>query len=118
MVRMMNAKVSEDRNDEAAATIFREVLGHRSRYSRGLGHSVLPDLPKLPGVPNEEYERLAEENAENKKNAEYYQNRLEEIQGGFMAMREHMREYEERVNNHMSRVETELESQREIRTMP
>ncbi|XP_040993047.1 uncharacterized protein LOC121239789 [Juglans microcarpa x Juglans regia] len=118
MVQKMNAKEPEDRTDEAVATIFREVLGHRSGYSRGMGHSVMPESPKLPGVPNEEFEHLAEENAENRKNAEYYQNRLKEIECGFMAMRDHMREYEECVNIRMSEVETGLESQRETRTIP
>ncbi|KAF5457951.1 hypothetical protein F2P56_022022 [Juglans regia] len=113
MVSMMNAKEVECRTDEAAAVIFREVLGHRSGYSRGLGHSVLPEKSTENGVPNEEYERLAEENQQNRKNAEYYQNRVIEIEGGFAAMRNHMEEYEQRVNIRMSELETELESQRE-----
>ncbi|XP_040994346.1 uncharacterized protein LOC121240888 [Juglans microcarpa x Juglans regia] len=113
MVQLMNAKAPEARTDEAAACIFREVLGHRLGYSRGLGNSVMPESIKVAGVSNEEYERLAEENEENRKNAEYYRSRVEEIEGGFKMMREHMRDYEQRVNMRMSKVETELESQRE-----
>lgn len=78
----------------------------------------MPKSQKLPRVPNEEYERLAEENAQNRKNADYYQNRLKENEGGFIAMRDHMREYEECVNNRMLKVDTELESQRETQTIP
>ncbi|KAF5458833.1 hypothetical protein F2P56_022834 [Juglans regia] len=113
MVSMMNAKEVECRTDEAAAVIFREVLGHRSSYSRGLGHSVLPEKSIVAGVPNEEYERLTEENQQNRKNAEYYQNRVIKIEGGFAAMRNHMLEHEQLLNLRMSKLETELESQRE-----
>ena len=113
MVEKMNAKQPDARTDDAAATIFREVLGHRPGYSRGLGHSVMPESPKVPGVPNEEYERLVEENEQNRKNSEYYQNCLKEIETGLMAMQENIREYETRVNMRMTDMETELESQRE-----
>ncbi|KAF5475562.1 hypothetical protein F2P56_007358 [Juglans regia] len=102
MVQLMNAKDPNARTDEAATTIFREVLGHRSRYNKGLGHSVMPESTKVAGVSNEEYERLAKENEANRKNAEYYQNRVEEIEGGFRIMREHMQDYEQRVNMKMS----------------
>ncbi|XP_042958330.1 uncharacterized protein LOC122293934 [Carya illinoinensis] len=113
MVEKMNAKEPDARTDEAAANIFREVLGHRPGYSRGMGHSVMPESPKVPGVPNEEYERLAKENEQNKKNAEYYQNRLKELENGVLAIQENMQAYEARINMRMSGVETELESQRE-----
>ncbi|XP_041020384.1 probable acyl-[acyl-carrier-protein]--UDP-N-acetylglucosamine O-acyltransferase, mitochondrial [Juglans microcarpa x Juglans regia] len=33
----------EQRGDEAAATVFREVLGHRPGYARGLGEMVIPE---------------------------------------------------------------------------
>ncbi|KAF5447889.1 hypothetical protein F2P56_033406 [Juglans regia] len=33
----------EQRSDEAAATVFREVLGHRPGYARGLGEMVIPE---------------------------------------------------------------------------
>lgn len=33
----------EERNDEAAVSIFREVLGHRPGYARGLGEMVIPE---------------------------------------------------------------------------
>ncbi|XP_040991222.1 uncharacterized protein LOC121238444 [Juglans microcarpa x Juglans regia] len=83
MVELMNAKEPEYRTDEAVATIFREVLGHRSGYSRGLDHSVMPESSIVPGVTNVEYERLAKENKQNLKNAEYYKNRMLDIEGGF-----------------------------------
>ncbi|XP_042963674.1 uncharacterized protein LOC122297630 [Carya illinoinensis] len=50
MVEKMNAKEPDTRTDEAAANIFREVLGHRPGYSRGMGHSVMPESPKVPGI--------------------------------------------------------------------
>ncbi|XP_041015299.1 uncharacterized protein LOC121258036 [Juglans microcarpa x Juglans regia] len=116
MVQLMNAKDPDALTDDAIATIFRVVLGHRSRYNRWLGHYVMPESTKVVGVSNEKYERLAEENDANRKNVEYYQNRVEEIEGGFRMMKEHMRDYEQRVNMRMSDVEMELESQRETQT--
>ncbi|KAG7986809.1 hypothetical protein I3843_03G100500 [Carya illinoinensis] len=117
MVQLMNSKEPKACTDEAAARIFREVLGHRSGYSRGMGHSVMPESTKVSGVSCEEYERLVEENEANRKNAAYYQGWLEDIEGAFAAMREHMRDYEEHVSMRMSEVETnQLESQRETET--
>ncbi|XP_042948036.1 uncharacterized protein LOC122280956 isoform X2 [Carya illinoinensis] len=111
MVELMSAKDPEARTDEAVATIFREVLGHRSWYNREMSHSVMPESTKVAGVSNEEYERLAEENETNRKNAKYYQHRLEDIEGGFAAMREHIREYEQHVDLRMSEVESQRETQ-------
>lgn len=45
MVEKLNGKDSEVDVDEAAAFIFKEVLGFRSGYAQGLGHSVIPKPP-------------------------------------------------------------------------
>ncbi|RWR85109.1 hypothetical protein CKAN_01395500 [Cinnamomum micranthum f. kanehirae] len=39
----MDGLEPEQRTDEAAATVFREVLGHRPGYARGLGEMVIPE---------------------------------------------------------------------------
>ncbi|KAF5464478.1 hypothetical protein F2P56_014552 [Juglans regia] len=118
MIAMMDAKEPENHTDDAAAAIFREVLDHRSGYSKGLGHSFIPESSKVSGIPNEEYERLVGENEQNKKNAEYFQNRFEEFQNGFMAMRDHMQDYEQHLNLRLSEIGSELESQRETQGDP
>lgn len=45
----------EQRKEEVTAKIFREVLGERSGYARGLGEMVIPESSKQCGA-----ERMAE----------------------------------------------------------
>ncbi|XP_042962028.1 uncharacterized protein LOC122296414 isoform X1 [Carya illinoinensis] len=42
MVEKLNEMQPEERTKEAAAAVFREVLGRRSGYERGLGEKVMP----------------------------------------------------------------------------
>ncbi|XP_042982960.1 uncharacterized protein LOC122312424 isoform X2 [Carya illinoinensis] len=43
MVSKMDGLEPDQRNDEAASIVFREVLGHRPGYARGLGEMVIPE---------------------------------------------------------------------------
>ncbi|KAF5459570.1 hypothetical protein F2P56_019509 [Juglans regia] len=43
MVKRLNEKDPEEDYDEAAANIFKDVLGFKSGYAQGMGHMVISD---------------------------------------------------------------------------
>ncbi|XP_041007910.1 uncharacterized protein LOC121265872 [Juglans microcarpa x Juglans regia] len=91
----------EQRSDEAAATIFREVLGHRPGYARGLGEMVIPESSRQRDkVQMQQYMSEAEKHKKDaeqykkdaeqyKKDAEAYKSQLDEMRTEMQELREH-----------------------------
>ncbi|XP_042964368.1 uncharacterized protein LOC122298612 [Carya illinoinensis] len=62
MMERLAEKESEEDIEEAAESVFKEVLGNRPGYAVGRGHMVIPD--PSPSMKNSRaYIRLSEENA-------------------------------------------------------
>ena len=90
----------EQRSDEAAATVFREVLGHRPGYARGLGEMVIPESSRQRDkVEMQQYMSEAEKHKKDaeqyKKDAEQYKKDAEAYKSQLDAMRTEMRELRE-----------------------
>ncbi|XP_042969119.1 uncharacterized protein LOC122301810 [Carya illinoinensis] len=84
----------EQRCDEAAASVFREVLGHRPGYARGLGEMVIPESSRQRDQVKmqcylSEIERHKKDAEQHKKNADDYKSQLEEMRSEMRALREH-----------------------------
>ncbi|XP_042964627.1 uncharacterized protein LOC122298846 [Carya illinoinensis] len=93
MVSKMDGLEPDQRNDEAASIVFREVLGHRPGYARGLGEMVIPESTRQRNTQKEkEYLALIEKHktdAENyKKDADHYKTKLDQVMCEMQALRE------------------------------
>ncbi|KAF5481746.1 hypothetical protein F2P56_002375 [Juglans regia] len=110
MVEKMEGMEPEQRTEEAAASVFREVLGHRPGYARGLGEMVIPTSTRQQDREREK--RHAEEVERYKKDAEYYKTQFEELRGDVRVLIERQREYDKTLYNLMSGM-SQGESQRE-----
>lgn len=74
----------EQRTDEVASTVFREVLGHRPGYARGLGEMVIPESSRQHDrLKMQQYlaeiERQKHEGEQCRKDAEQYKSQLDEM---------------------------------------
>lgn len=49
----MDGLEPEQRTDEATISVFREVLGHRPRYTRELGEMVISELTRQWDIQRE-----------------------------------------------------------------
>ncbi|KAG2664953.1 hypothetical protein I3760_16G106700 [Carya illinoinensis] len=86
-------KDSEEDIEEAAESVFKEVLGNRPGYAVGRGHMVIPD--PSPSMKNSRaYIRLSEENAWNKTEAEMYKAKLDSMLGDIVELRKNFSEHE------------------------
>ncbi|XP_041005525.1 uncharacterized protein LOC121250463 [Juglans microcarpa x Juglans regia] len=98
--------------DGAANAAFKEVLGHRSSYATGLGHSVIPDpSPSLRN--NRNYQRIVEENEENENDANLYKNQLEALRSDLLEFKNQFKDYEKLMNTRMKDLESQRESHNE-----
>ncbi|XP_041025145.1 uncharacterized protein LOC121265544 [Juglans microcarpa x Juglans regia] len=100
MVSKLDDIEPEQRTDKAAASVFREILGHRPGYARGLGEMVIPESTRQRDREREkEYLALIEQHkkdadnykkdADNyKKDALSYKTQLEEMRDEMRALRE------------------------------
>ncbi|KAF5451782.1 hypothetical protein F2P56_026855 [Juglans regia] len=111
MLERLNEKDSEEDVDEAAAEIFKDVLGFKSGYASGMGHMVIPE-PSPSMKKNKAFMRLAEENEQNKSDAEMYKSKIEQM-ADIVAMKRNFYEYEKVMNYRVSKLEGNTESRRE-----
>ncbi|KAF5459612.1 hypothetical protein F2P56_019549 [Juglans regia] len=80
----------DKRTDEAAAGVFREVLGHRPGYARGLGEMVIPESTRQRSLARErEYIALIEKH---KKEAEASKSQMESMKANMDVMMERQNE--------------------------
>ncbi|KAG2675739.1 hypothetical protein I3760_12G020000 [Carya illinoinensis] len=112
MIERLNEAESEENGDEAAAEVFKEVLGFKSGYAQGLGHSVIPD-PSPSLKKNKAFIRLAEENERIKNSSDNYKTQLERILGDMAALRNAFSEHDKQLNMISSQLGTSRESQQE-----
>ncbi|XP_040997679.1 uncharacterized protein LOC121243625 [Juglans microcarpa x Juglans regia] len=110
MVDKMEGMEPEQRTEEAAASVFRELLGHRPGYARGLGEMVIPTSTRQQD--REQEKRHDEEVERYKKDVEYYKTQFEELRGDVRVLIERQREYEKTLYSLMSGM-SQGESQRE-----
>ncbi|KAG7942473.1 hypothetical protein I3843_16G104500 [Carya illinoinensis] len=90
MVGKLDSLVPEQRTDEAAAGVFREVLGHRPRYARGLGEMVIPESTRQRSLAREkEYIALIEKY---KKEAESSKSEMEAMKANMQKLLERQEE--------------------------
>ncbi|KAG2680007.1 hypothetical protein I3760_11G078000 [Carya illinoinensis] len=108
MVERLNERDLDENVDEAANAVFKEVLGQRSGYARGLGYSVTPE-PSLSLRNNRDYQRISKENEKNKINADLYKSQLEALKTELHEFRSQFQDFEKQMNTRL----TELQSQRE-----
>ncbi|KAF5475227.1 hypothetical protein F2P56_007057 [Juglans regia] len=97
MLERLNEKDSEEDVDEAAAEIFKDVLGFKSGYASGMGHMVIPE-PSPSMKKNKTFMRLAEENEWNKSDAEMYKSKIEQMMADIVDMKRNFDEYEKVMN--------------------
>ncbi|XP_040994522.1 uncharacterized protein LOC121241018 [Juglans microcarpa x Juglans regia] len=113
MVERLNEKETEEAQDtDVAADVFKEVLGYKSGYAQGQGHSVIPE-PSPFMQKNKAFKRLAEENVRNKTFANIYKTQLESILGDMADLRKQFSEHEKQLNMINSQLESNRESQEE-----
>ncbi|KAF5458749.1 hypothetical protein F2P56_022756 [Juglans regia] len=111
MLERMNEMEPEDNTDDNANAVFKEVLGTRSGYVRGLGHLVLPE-PSQSLLSNREFERLREENEKNKAEAEGFKKKFETFMIDLEKMKACFSECD-KLHERVSQLESQRESQRE-----
>ncbi|KAF5477589.1 hypothetical protein F2P56_004211 [Juglans regia] len=108
MVERLKERDLDENDNEAANAVFKEVLGQRSGYARGLGYSVTPE-PSLSLRNNRDYQRISKENEKNKINADLYKSQLEALKTDLLEFRNQFQDFEKQMNTRL----TELQSQRE-----
>ncbi|XP_042986548.1 uncharacterized protein LOC122314957 [Carya illinoinensis] len=104
MVSKMDGLEPEQRNNEAAASVFRKVLGHRPGYARGLGEMVIPESTRQRNTQKEsEYLALIEKHktdAKNyKKDADHYKTKLDQVMCEMQALHERQNATDQMVQN-------------------
>ncbi|XP_042951939.1 uncharacterized protein LOC122289083 [Carya illinoinensis] len=86
MVEKMNSLEPEKRTEESVAAIFREVLGHKAGYAKGLGEMVIPESTReRDRQRDKEYATLVERH---QKDAEYHKPTVEVMKGDMIKMME------------------------------
>ncbi|XP_035542018.1 uncharacterized protein LOC118349727 [Juglans regia] len=88
---------SEEHTDEAANIIFKDVLGHRSGYTRGLGGSVIPET--RPSAMSAQFKHLAQENEKHKHEALMYKTELDELKRDVRQLLVWQMSYDQRMND-------------------
>ncbi|XP_042964332.1 uncharacterized protein LOC122298585 isoform X2 [Carya illinoinensis] len=110
VVETLNEMEQNENINDAAAAAFREGPG--SGYVRGLGHSVKPGAP--PSVCNSlEFHRIVAKNEKNFNNAEYHKDQFETLKCDLLALRNRMKQFDQRINSYMSKMKSHRESQRD-----
>ncbi|KAG6619784.1 hypothetical protein I3842_Q081900 [Carya illinoinensis] len=97
---------------DVAASIFREVLGHRPGHARGLGEMVIPESSRQNTT--EKFAALTERAERHEKDVEYYKNQLEELRGNVEKVLAKQAEYDKLLSSYMeSQRQTQGESHKE-----
>ncbi|XP_042986896.1 uncharacterized protein LOC122315171 [Carya illinoinensis] len=93
VVEKLNEKDPDEEIEEVATSIFKDILGYKFGYAKGLAHSVIPN--RFPSMQkNKAFVCLVKENEWNKTCAEMYKSKLDQIMGQMAAMRRNFSEYE------------------------
>lgn len=89
------------RTKEAAAAIFKEVLGHKSGYARGLSEMVIPESSRQAADPESSRQAADAQIAELTERAEMfekaasdYKDQLDDLRANVMLLMERQAEYD------------------------
>ncbi|KAF5457819.1 hypothetical protein F2P56_021896, partial [Juglans regia] len=105
MVEKLNAMELENRTKEAVAVVFREVLGNRPGYSRGLGEMVMPETSGT--------QQGGENATGTSHDAQYYKAELEALRANVREILEKQAEFDKFMTYSMSQQQSLGESLRE-----
>ncbi|KAF5471716.1 hypothetical protein F2P56_008489 [Juglans regia] len=92
MVSKMDELEPSQRTEEAVATIFREVLGSRSGYARGLGEMVIPETTRVRD--RERDQRYLDLVAKHKRDAEMHKAEIDGMKANMNRVLERQNEME------------------------
>ncbi|KAG2676263.1 hypothetical protein I3760_12G045000 [Carya illinoinensis] len=112
MLERLNEKETKEDIQEAAGDVFKEVMGFKSGYAQGLGHSVIPE-PSPFMKKNKAFKRITEENERNKESADLYKSKLEALLGDMAKLRKQFSEHDKQIMAMSSQLGTSRESQQE-----
>lgn len=101
MMERLVEKESEEDVDEAADTIFKEVLGNRIGYAVGMGHMVIPD-PSPSMKKSRAFIRLSKENQRNKSDTKMYKSKLDAMMGDIVELKKNFSEHEKLLMSYRS----------------
>ncbi|XP_042971138.1 uncharacterized protein LOC122303422 isoform X2 [Carya illinoinensis] len=130
MVEKLNGLEPEQRTNDVAASVFREVLGSRPGYARGLGEMIIPESTRQRDSQREkEYLALIEKHkqdadnykkdAENyRKDADKYNTQLDAIQEEVLRLRERQNATDVMMREFFQNFHTPTESQQSRRETP
>ena len=111
MAAKMSELEPEKRTNEAAATIFKEVLGQRSGYVRGLSEMVIPESSRE--AADAQIAELTERAERFEKAASDYKGQLDDLRANVMMLMERQVEYDKFMERYESERQTQGESHRE-----
>lgn len=112
MAKKMTVIELEQCTEEAAASIFGEVLGHRAGYARGLGEMVIPKSTNK-NIAREREKHYAEKVESYKKENEHYKKSCEELRTDLGVLLERMAEYDKTLGSLRETMQAQEESRRE-----
>ncbi|KAF5458195.1 hypothetical protein F2P56_022249 [Juglans regia] len=96
MVGKLSDLEPEVRTTEATTWVFRDVLGHKSGYAKGLGEMIIPEsIQKQDSERDKQYVEVVKE-------AAYYKNEVAELRGDVRVLLERQQEYDKLINMLMS----------------
>ncbi|XP_042985493.1 uncharacterized protein LOC122314147 [Carya illinoinensis] len=100
MVAKMFELELEKWTKETAAEVFREVLGYKSGFAKGLSEMVISKSSKQRN--NERIAELSITTERHEKDAEYYKRQLEELRGDVQVLLEQQTTYDKFISTYMS----------------
>ncbi|XP_042958144.1 uncharacterized protein LOC122293711 [Carya illinoinensis] len=112
MLERLGEKETEEDVELDNGDVFKEVLGFKSGYALGLGHSVILE-PSPFMKKNKAFKRIAEENARNKESADLYKSKLEALLGDMAELRKQFSEHDKQIMAISSHLGSSRESQQE-----
>ncbi|XP_035549598.1 uncharacterized protein LOC118349385 [Juglans regia] len=101
----------EKRTKEAAATIFKEVLGHRPGYVRGLGEMVIPESSRQS--TNARIVELTERAERSEKETAHYKTLHDDLRANVMLLMEKQDKYDKFLERYELERQTQGESHKE-----
>ncbi|XP_035539745.1 uncharacterized protein LOC118344058 [Juglans regia] len=111
MVAKMAELEPEKRTKEAAATIFKEVLGHRPGYVRGLGEMVIPESSRQS--TNARIVELTERAERSEKETAHYKTLHDDLRANVMLLMEKQDKYDKFLERYELERQTQGESHKE-----
>ncbi|KAG2702210.1 hypothetical protein I3760_06G079500 [Carya illinoinensis] len=100
MVAKMFKLELEKWTKETVAEVFREVLGYKSGFAKGLSEMVISKSSKQRN--NERIAELSITTERHEKDAEYYKRQLEDLRGDVQVLLEQQTTYDKFISTYMA----------------